>query len=140
MILFPPLIYEFGYQGHFSAAFMTWHSMFMLEFENSLLAVDPQIEGLPYWNSAISNTSIFTSNLFGSTPGTGDSSRVIDGRFANWPISKQPSWQLAHYSAYWQNPQYIAFQNSATGYLRQVNINLSLLYMLFSVLLLDWKL
>ena len=47
-----------GDQGHFSAAFITWHSAFLLEFENCLLAIDPQIGALPYWDSTLTDPSI----------------------------------------------------------------------------------
>ena len=108
-----------GDQGHFSPAFMTWHSLFMLEFENSLLAVDPAIEGLPYWDSTDNSTSIFTNEYMGSVPGTGPSSTVIDGRFANWPVHSEPNWKLSNYQKYWQHPEFVNFVNSDTGFLRQ---------------------
>jgi len=105
-----------GDQGHFSAAFITWHSTFLLEFENSLRAIDPSIEALPYWDSTITEPSIFTDQYFGSVPGTGDYGMVIDGQFAYWPVVA--NWTLEPYYPYINNFTTIGFQNSATGYLR----------------------
>eukprot|EP01098_Paradermamoeba_levis_P003949 TRINITY_DN1736_c0_g1_i1.p1 TRINITY_DN1736_c0_g1~~TRINITY_DN1736_c0_g1_i1.p1 ORF type:complete len:865 (-),score=267.51 TRINITY_DN1736_c0_g1_i1:60-2654(-) len=104
-----------GDQGHFSAAFITWHSVFLLEFENSLLAVDPNITGLPYWDSSIPDPSVYSPQYFGSVPGTGPNNQVIDGKFARWPVTK--NWTLSRYSKYLTGNT-VGFQNSDTGYLR----------------------
>jgi len=97
---------------------MTWHSLFLLEFENSLLAVDPSISGLPYWDSSTNTTgSVFTSKYFGSAPGTGINHQVIDGRFAKFPI--KTNFDIKRYSKYFTNPQYVNFTNCpATDMLR----------------------
>ena len=57
-----------GDQAHFGAHFITWHLAFVLEFENSLLAVDPTIEGAPYWDECITEPSVFGNDYFGSDP------------------------------------------------------------------------
>jgi len=75
-----------GDQAHFSSAFMTWHALFLLEFELSLLAIDASIGAMPYWDMTVSTPSIFTATYFGSAPGTGTGSQVIDGKFANWAV------------------------------------------------------
>jgi hypothetical protein len=108
-----------GDQGHFSAAFMTWHSAFLLEFENSLLSIDPSIGALPYWDSTITEPSIYTNQYFGSCPGKGENGQVNDGKFANWPI--KTGWSLSTYDEYIDDPSTIAFQNSDSGYLRNAD-------------------
>lgn len=75
-----------GDQGHYTEAFPNFHAAFILEFENSLLAIDPSISGLPYWETNTGN--VFNSEYFGSAPGTGPGKVVIDGKFANFPINK----------------------------------------------------
>ena len=39
-----------GDQGHLDQHFTLFHRLFLLKFENSLLAIEPQIEGTPYWD------------------------------------------------------------------------------------------
>ena len=39
-----------GDQGHFTQAFTPWHRAFLLMIEESVLAIDPTIEALPYWD------------------------------------------------------------------------------------------
>mmetsp|Transcript_33192 Transcript_33192/g.80043 ORF Transcript_33192/g.80043 Transcript_33192/m.80043 type:complete len:630 (-) Transcript_33192:268-2157(-) len=75
-----------GDQAHFGPMFMTWHSAFILEFENALLSVNPEILALPYWDTTKTEPSVFTDKYFGSAPGTGPNGEVIDGAFKNWPI------------------------------------------------------
>ena len=52
-----------------SSHFATWHAAHVLDFETSLLAVDPQIEALPYldWAAMPVRSDLF--NLFFGTPG-----------------------------------------------------------------------
>jgi tyrosinase len=79
-----------GDQAHYGPQFMTWHSAFLLEFENAVLAVNPAISGLPYWNptsdAADPNASIFTGKYVGSAPGSGENSKVEDGVFSSFPV------------------------------------------------------
>ncbi|PRW60197.1 tyrosinase 2 [Chlorella sorokiniana] len=39
-----------GDQGHYVPCFMTFHCAVMLEFENALLSVVPELSAMPYWN------------------------------------------------------------------------------------------
>ena len=66
---------------------MTWHAAFVLEFENSLLAIDGSIKALPYWDATKTTPSVFTDKYFGSAPGTGEGSRVIDGAFPSFGVT-----------------------------------------------------
>lgn len=86
-------------QGHFSPAFITFHRAMLLKFENSLLAIDPRIEALPYWNLAFDSENgkyrndpekyIFTDKFFGSFRGDPkENFAVVDGLFARFPIVK----------------------------------------------------
>ena len=75
-----------GDQAHFGPAFNTFHSCFLREAENSLLAIDKSIIGLPYWDTS-TKTSVFNKKFFGSLVGTGDDYTVTDGVFRNWPIA-----------------------------------------------------
>jgi len=83
-------------QGHFGPQFMTFHRALLLKYERSLLAVDPEIEAMPYWNMAFDAVGgkyrddltkyIFTDLYFGSYRGTGPNYEVIDGLFKYWPV------------------------------------------------------
>ena len=59
---------------------MTFHSLLLLEFENTLLSVDPSILALPYWNwndtTSDAFAAVFTSTKFGGLPGTGQNSLI----------------------------------------------------------------
>jgi hypothetical protein len=69
--------------------------------ENSLLAVDPSVLAMPYWDFSLDSVggkfeldpelSIFSSNFFGSRNGAGDNFQVTDGLFGNWSISEWSS-------------------------------------------------
>lgn len=76
-----------GDQAHFGPVFNTYHRAFIREAENSLLAINPSISGLPYWDSS-SQTSIFTKKYFGSLIGAGQGYVVNNGAFKNWPIAE----------------------------------------------------
>ena len=39
-----------GDQSHFTRPFGTYHAAYILQFEEMLMAVDPVIESLPYWD------------------------------------------------------------------------------------------
>jgi len=85
-----------GDQLHFSDAFATGHAAFVLEFEVSLLAIDPSIGALPYWET--NNGDVLTDAYFGSASATGTSNTVVDGKFANWPI--EGSFSIDTWSSY----------------------------------------
>ena len=96
-----------GDQGHFGPVFGLYHRAWLLTFENSLLAVDPLIEALPYWSYArdvtpLSNSyeSIFSSNYMGSYIGKGSKYAVNDGKFALFPISNKTAGTIVTQSPY----------------------------------------
>ena len=109
-----------GDQGHFSSAFMTFHGLFVLEFENCILSIDPQIGALPYWNWNDTSSSVFTNDMFGSAPGSGFNGQVVDGAFANWTIARMSSeiWS-SRYVKYLANKTLVnASALFSSGYLR----------------------
>lgn len=85
-------------QGHNGPNFMTFHRLILLKTELALLAVDPGIEALPYWDMAADSVGgkyyqdvdkyIFSDKYFGSFWGEQPSYAVTDGLFANWPIAE----------------------------------------------------
>jgi len=81
-----------GDEAHLGPAFATYHRAFLLKFELSLLAVDPGIGAVPYWDYNIEakmeeprKSEIWT--WFGSSEGDpNDGHAVKDGRFAHWRV------------------------------------------------------
>ena len=73
-----------------SSHFATWHGAHVLDFETSLLAVDPQIEALPYldWAAMPARSALFNS-FMGTHPATGNLTRYYE----RWATS-QSSWSL----------------------------------------------
>ena len=110
-----------GEQSHFGDWFINFHAAIALEFENSLLAISDHesgdLGGLPYWDSGHGN-DVFSADLMGSAPGTGDGKTVIDGAFAKWPIN--PNFQLSDYAQYMKTVAGATsgFTGSYTGMLR----------------------
>lgn len=86
--------------AHFSPIFVVWHRAYELQFENALLAVNPNISGAPYWDYRPDADApgrpggIFTEKYFGSWVGTGADFAVTDGRFAGWPVAHDPAGAL----------------------------------------------
>ncbi|KAJ1448305.1 hypothetical protein M885DRAFT_539598 [Pelagophyceae sp. CCMP2097] len=92
--------------AHFSPIFSIWHRALEVEFEKSLLAVEPLLPGLPYWDyrqdaEAPAESAVFSSKYFGAF--VGDASKgfqVTNGRFGNWPVasgnSTQTNWTNLH--------------------------------------------
>jgi hypothetical protein len=76
-----------GDRSHATIIFTIWHACLELEYENSVLAIDPSIGAVSYWNWNESDKNAFNDMYFGSAPGTGSNYEVIDGPFANWPVS-----------------------------------------------------
>ncbi|CAB9523412.1 tyrosinase [Seminavis robusta] len=77
-----------GDEAHKGAHFITWHAAFVLEFENALLAIDPSIEAMPYWDETVAQPSVFIEDYFGVDPaGSSATMEVTTGKFANWPVS-----------------------------------------------------
>ena len=111
-----------GDQGHYSAAFVTFHSALVLAFERSLLAINPSIEALPYWDSSIVEPSIYTEELFGSPIGTGDRNAVVDGKFGNWPVLANFSTiSTSNYLALTGGHGWTNYTGNADGFLRHPN-------------------
>ena len=88
-------------QGHVGPHFMTFHRAYLLRLENALLAVDPSILALPYWDYSRDTKSgdcfekecyIFSDAFFGDIQGNADENyAVTNGLFANWPITEYSS-------------------------------------------------
>ena len=75
-----------GNGAHYGPMFATYHAALGLEFERALLAVDPAIEALPYWDASETSPSVFGPTYFGSAPGIGEDSDVEDGPFGDWLV------------------------------------------------------
>lgn len=83
-------------QGHYGPHFMTFHRAFLLRYENSMLAVDPSIGAMPYWDYSKDTQTgecfeeecyIFSDNYFGSLSGNAAKNHAVtDGLFAYWPV------------------------------------------------------
>jgi len=96
-----------GDQGHMHDGFINYHSALSLEVEQSIMAIDPSIEALPYWDVAAGGDA-FDAVYFGSAPGTGEGNTVVDGPFANWPITKD--FDITEYESYLNGTPGVAFE------------------------------
>lgn len=89
-----------GDQAHNHPVFPLYHRCWVLQFEQSIMSIDPKIESLPYWDETIDSTIlsnfrypqqhpsfIFSDKYMGAHVGEGPLYQVRNGRFANWPIS-----------------------------------------------------
>ena len=86
---------------HLGPHFLVTHRAFVLAFENSLIAVDSQIDGAPYWNyyidvmeyaNDLTESPIFSDEYFGSF--SGDESMdyaITDGKFKFWRVNDNPN-------------------------------------------------
>jgi hypothetical protein len=91
--------------GHNGPAFLTFHRALELQIENSLLAVDPSIEGLPYWgynkdfaSGKPRESPVWSAEFFGSTYGDVDNEYMItDGFGKDWQIHRDASALFAKY-------------------------------------------
>lgn len=106
-----------GDQGHFSPVFSVFHRAWTLELENALLAVDPLILGLPYWDFSLdmlntpSYPTVFSAEYFGSNGDPEQGYAVVDGPFSYWPIARD----TLNFGLNWSSPY---------GYLRHpVSVN-----------------
>jgi hypothetical protein len=92
-------------QGHGGPGFLTFHRALELWIENSLVAIDPSIEGLPYWDYNIDfNTSnprdsiMWSDDWFGENSGDPENMSMIrNGRFSHWHVNANASAQFARF-------------------------------------------
>ncbi|CAB9508935.1 Common central domain of tyrosinase [Seminavis robusta] len=80
-----------GDQAHLDQHFSLFHRLLLLRFENTVLSVDPSLQGIPYWDLRDGVESVFGPGEveFGSTTGTGPNHEVQDGAFAEgWSVSE----------------------------------------------------
>ena len=96
-----------GDQAHFGPVLGIFHRAWLLELENSLLAIDHEIEALPYWDYRRDVPplqgkfkSIFGKDYMGSYVGQGADFAVLDGKFAKWKISTDSA---SHGGHNWKN-------------------------------------
>lgn len=91
--------------GHDGPAFLTFHRTLELAIENSLISVDPSIEGLPYWgynedfaSGKPRESVVWTDKFFGSTYGDAHNGNMIqDGFGKDWKIHSNASELFAKY-------------------------------------------
>lgn len=88
-----------GDNAHFSEVFSIFHRAWCLAFENSIIAIDPKIRGLPYWDFSLDAKkdddndfpTVFSSTYLGSSGDPESGYAVTDGPFAYWPIANDTS-------------------------------------------------
>ena len=77
-----------GDLAHFIPAFPFVHRIWLLEFEDSLRAVDNKINAIPFWDPQRQG-SIFTEEYLGDAIGDPNNNYEIrNGKFASWNIFK----------------------------------------------------
>ena len=89
-------------QGHQGPAFATFHRAFGLRFERALMAVDPRVDALPYWDYNVEavapdprRTDLWS--WFGGSEGDARAGHAVEGgRFAAWRV--RPGAALANYT------------------------------------------
>ena len=107
-----------GNGAHYGPQFATWHAALCLEFERALLAVDPAIEALPYWDASETSPSVFGRTFFGSAPGAGEEHDLVDGPFASWRVPRYKA--LADYAPNTSSRSAsTAVAGNSAGYLRR---------------------
>lgn len=93
-----------GDQGHNGACFMTFHRAFMIEFENAIRSVVPELRAIPYWDISldtrggkykITDPDYFFSpkwaGALGSAPQAANNSySVVDGMLGGLRVSPYP--------------------------------------------------
>lgn len=77
-----------GSQADYGAHFITWHSLFLLEFEQEILKIDRSIGALPYWDWGDTTAPAFSLGYFGFISGTGVDYQVIRGPYMNFPVGQ----------------------------------------------------
>ena len=82
-----------GDQAHFSEVFPIFHRAWCLAMENSLLSINSNIQGLPYWDFSLDmddsgvHPSIFSETYLGGSGDPIEGYAVVDGPFSYWPIA-----------------------------------------------------
>lgn len=130
-------------QAHEYAAFLSWHSLLVMEFEIALQSIDSTVT-IPYWNWTIdqqledpSLSEIFSSTYFG-TSNTSNQYIVDTGPMAYFPVSSSPLDYVSWESPYgylrgadnYNDSPYVSRMLGVTGQLAstaQVNACLSML-------------
>ncbi len=95
----------------------TWHSAYVLQFERALLAVEPTLSGVPYWDYSRHDIPVFSETYFGLDPAQ-PPHIVATGRFSLWPIHKL---NLSDYIHNFRNQSQWGWELPSTGYLRSHN-------------------
>ncbi|KAI9141726.1 hypothetical protein BKA69DRAFT_375225 [Paraphysoderma sedebokerense] len=81
---------QFLRTAHDGGQFLPWHREYLLRVENELIRVNPNIRGLPYWNSAADSNAphrspLWTQNyLGGSTVSNNRPTCIPNGPFASF--------------------------------------------------------
>ena len=76
-----------GSQSNYGPHYSTWHSLFLLEFEEELLKIDRKIGALPYWDWEITTPSVLTTEYVGTQYGTGSGYQIILGPFSAYTVA-----------------------------------------------------
>lgn len=74
--------------AHWNIGFCPWHRQYLLDFEQALQSVDPDVD-LPYWdwdNHPQALSQLFAGGFAGSLGDPSGPADVVDGGFANFPI------------------------------------------------------
>lgn len=94
-----------GDMGHFGPQFLLWHRIWSLSVENSLIAIDPNIESAPYWDwrrdipddgvsvsADLVNSIVFSDDYLGDYTGNPDYDYALtNGKFAFWEVNSNPN-------------------------------------------------
>ncbi len=114
-----------GDQGHNGACFMTFHRAFMIEFENAIRSVVPELPAIPYWDMSldtrggkykITDPDYFFSpkwaGALGSAPHAANNSySVVDGMLGGLRVSPYPWFKF-------KSTAYIFNGSATTGLMR----------------------
>ena len=109
-------------QGHNGPAFLTFHRALSVWVETSLVAIDPEIHGLPYWdyNLDFDNDSnpreaiMWSDDWFGEANGDeSDMNMIRTGRFKHWQVRDNATALFAefpvHHDASVQTPDILQY-------------------------------
>lgn len=117
-----------GDQGHFGTQFLSFHAVFCLALETSLLQIAEvsgrNFTGIPYyWMLDSDANEVLQPEYFGTHPGQGNLYEVTDGPFAYWPIAQ--GFDISDYSEYMTNVTDNGFEGNSHGFLRSAANNAS---------------